>query len=158
VIELKRIEKADLNFIKNIRNKYKQFLRQKWDINEYEQEQWFLSCKDHIFYTVFEYNNIIGVAGLTYPDWISRKVELSFITENYVDERSKEIEKKMLEIAFLELNFLKVFVEIYSNDLQKKEYLEKNGWIKEGEISNTYYNNDEYHNSLFYAKYRSVKL
>jgi len=153
VIELKPLEEKDIYAVKSWRNKYYRFLRQYKLMSDKQQFDWFinLDVEKHIYYSVFEKNKIIGCVGFTYIDWRNNICELSFITENYVDVRSKKIIELSLDIVFNTWGLNKVWVMIYDIDIKKKELLEKMHFLLDGTLRKDYYANGNYGNSLIYS-------
>jgi RimJ/RimL family protein N-acetyltransferase len=174
MIEYKPIEENDLKEMIEFRNKHYQYLRQWKLLSLYEQTQWYknLDRNRHLFYKVdlSNYENIyfIGVPepkvikhiikyyiGFTYIDWVNRVVELSFITDTYIDDNTRDILDSMTEYAFNNLNMYKVFIEIYDFDLMKKKLLEKTDFKKECELIDNVWYKGKYHNSIRYYLIRA---
>jgi len=167
-LEFKAIEEADLKEMIEFRNKHYQYLRQWKLLSLYEQMQWYknLDRNRHLFYKakIFDYKNPLTIndnqdlikniknyyIGFTYIDWVNRILELSFITDTYIDDNAIYILDSMTEYAFNNLNMHKVFIEIYDFDLQKKELLEKTNFKKECELIDTVWYKGKYHNSIRY--------
>jgi RimJ/RimL family protein N-acetyltransferase len=158
MISLRQVEYADLKKIKEWRNKYCEFFRQTKLLNNLDQENWLESLGTdqsreykNVMFSVCENNILIGVCGLTNIDWKNKSAELSFITENYTDDRCFEIIDKLLEWCFNNYGLHSAWVEIYSNDNHKKKFLAKYGFIKTGYKKDTYYWHGRYWNSIFYC-------
>lgn len=147
----RRLEERDLRQIADIRNKHIKYLRQKWMLSEREQKDWFINdSQKHGLWYVWEnnYYELCGVFGLTYIDWQSRKVELSFITKDYVNESSGQMVLEALKIAFNELNMNKVWVEIYEFDQTKWDLLVQLGFSQDGILRENYYWDGKWHSSI----------
>jgi RimJ/RimL family protein N-acetyltransferase len=152
LIEFIGVEKNHLEYFMNLRNKYKKYLRQSKILSMKDQCEWYENNKD-LIYTVIDENKVIGAAGFTYIDYINKKAELSFITENYIDERSSSILVMLQYIGFNELNFNKLWVEIYDFDTSKEKILIDCGFKKEAVLKDTYFH-ENYHDSYIYTKFR----
>ncbi len=147
----RRLEERDLRQVADIRNKHIKYLRQKWMLSEREQKDWFINeSQKHGLWYVWEnnYYELCGVFGLTYIDWQSRKVELSFITKDYVNEASGQMVLEALKIAFNELNMNKVWVEIYEFDQTKWDLLVRLGFSQDGILRENYYWDGKWYSSI----------
>lgn len=147
----RRLEERDLRQVADIRNRHIKYLRQKWMVSEREQKDWFVNdSQKHGLWYVWEnnYYELCGVFGLTYIDWQSRKVELSFITKDYVNESSGQMVLEALKIAFNELNMNKVWVEIYEFDQTKWDLLVRLGFSQDGILRENYYWDGKWYSSI----------
>jgi RimJ/RimL family protein N-acetyltransferase len=154
MIKLIPLERKDINIIRELRNKYYKYLRQPYEVSRETQDKWYDNLKDHIYFCIEHEYKIVGAVGFTYPDWINRKVELSFISTNYIDNYTDEVLKESLKKIFNELNFNKVFIVIYEFD-PKKDLLEKAGFHIEAILKEDYYFDGRYWESYIYSMLRS---
>lgn len=161
MITFRQVEKKDLPLIKEWRNKYFEYFRQSKFLNDVDQEEWIKSIGTdnsreykNIMFAVIPgglTNKIIGICGLTNIDWKNKNAELSFITENYVDDRCFEILDRLLYWCFNNYGLHTAWVEIYGNDSHKKKLLAKYGFKRTGYKKDNYYWHGRYWNSLFYC-------
>jgi RimJ/RimL family protein N-acetyltransferase len=115
----------DLSYIVQLRNSYIRFLRQKKLLTMIDQRKWY---EDYIkddtnYYFLAEkpINNIIirGVIGLTHIDWINRHSELSFISDNYIDDDLYDCVFDFINYAFNDLDVNKIYNQVYEFDTKK---------------------------------------
>ena len=142
---IKRLEKEDLQKIKDIRNQYLMYLRQSVELNQLDQERWYESTNDRYF-SIFDekepYNgygvsqeNLVGAVGITNIDLVSRKAELSLITENYADPiYAQSGLEYIMKYSFEDLNLHKLYITIYEYDYKKIELFENNRFFKEATL------------------------
>ena len=122
---IRAITENDLSYIVQLRNKYIKFLRQKKILTMKDQCKWFKNYnkddKNYYFLTEIPINNIIirGVIGLTDINWIDKHCELSFISDNYIDDDLYHCVFDFINHAFNDLDFNKIYNEVYEFDTKK---------------------------------------
>jgi len=152
MIHLKPVEEEHLEPFKNWRNDLMKYFRQDRLINHLGQKDWYESMNGYcIMYSIYEYEELIGCAGLTYLDWTNRQAELSFyIGGVYCDYRTSQIIYKLLQEAFDRYGMKRAWAEIYDYD-PKCEYLISSGLVKEAEMRSTKYSDGKWHDSYIYS-------
>jgi len=162
-IGLRAIEKEDLEQLRIWRNNpsLRRFFRETNEINTFNQNKWFESISDksslNKMFSIVELktNKLLGACGLCYIDWINRSADFSIYIgyQNiYINDKySVDAGKLMIDYSFKVLNLHRLWVEIYSIDIKKKEYFEKLGFKFDGEFRETYWYNNKWYNSLFYS-------
>lgn len=162
-VGLRAIEKEDLVQLKNWRNntEFRKFFREVNELNDFNQNKWFESicAKDSInkmFAIVkLDTNELMGVSGLCYIDWVNRSADFSIYIgykDLYIDEvYAIDAAKVMKTYAFDVLNLHRLWAEIYSIDEKKKVFFDTLGFKLDGELKETYWYKNQWHNSLFYS-------
>ncbi len=162
-IGLRAIEKDDLVKLMDWRNKpeLRKFFRETDEINIAKQERWFamINAKDSI-YKMFaiiklDSNELIGACGFCYIDWVNRSAEFSIYIGYdgiYIDDKyAIQAGKLMQEYGFNVINLHRLWAEIYSIDEQKKSFFNTLGFTLDGVCRETYWYNNNWHNSLYYS-------
>lgn len=162
-IHLRAIEKADLSQLMQWRNKpeFRKYFRETSEINLAKQNQWFDMINSansiHKMFAIVESetNLLIGACGLCYIDWINRSADFSiYIGHNdiYIDKKfAIEAAELMIDYGFNILNLHRLWAEIYSIDEAKKSFFKSLSFKLDGELRQTYWHNNKWHNSLFYS-------
>jgi len=162
-IGLRAIEKKDLPQLMKWRNNptLRKYFRETAEINQVNQEKWFNSINEKnsinkMFAIVkLDSNELMGACGLCYIDWVNRSADFSIYLgydDLYIDDLyAIEAAKLMREYAFSILNLHRLWAEIYSIDEDKKKFFNKLGFKLDGELRDTYWYNNQWHNSLFYS-------
>lgn len=162
-VGLRAVEKDDLIHLKNWRNnsEFRKFFREVNELNDLNQNNWFeaISSKGSInkmFVIVkLDTSELLGVCGLCYIDWINRSADFSIYIgykELYIDDfYAIEAGKIMRNYAFNILNLHRLWAEIYSIDEKKKVFFDTLGFKLDGELKETYWYNNKWHNSLYYS-------
>lgn len=156
---IRQLEKRDLYKVAELRNKHIKYLRQNKWLTLNDQEKWFENTKDQYFIieepdVMFAElsNRTCGVVGLTQVDWISRKAELSLITENYIIESYATAAMEfILDYGFNQLNLHKIFFTVYEFDDRKIKLIENHGMRADAIIRDEYYYNGQYYSLLIYS-------
>lgn len=163
-IGLRAIEKVDLLPLMTWRNKpeLRKFFRETDEINITNQEKWFesISKKDsiHKMFAIvkLDTNELIGACGLCYLDWVNRSADFSIYLgyqDLYIDDiYAIEAAKLMIDYGFNILNLHRLWAEIYSIDEAKKKFFNQLNFNLDGELRETYWYNNKWHNSLFYSR------
>ena len=117
-MQLRAIERTDLEQLRDWRNAMKANFREYRTLNMDNQRQWWESLTNdrRTMMWLIEHDNIpVGVCGWTYIDWVHRHAELSI----YVEPGSQgqgigaQVLEELHRIAFDELNLHRVYLECY---------------------------------------------
>ena len=167
---LRAIEKYDLPQLMEWRNRpeLRKFFREVNEINSINQEKWFNSINDKnsinkMFAIVkIDTNELLGACGLCYIDWVNKSADFSIYIgyDNLYIDKDYAIEsgKLMKDYGFNVLNLHRLWAEIYSLDNIKKEFFDVLGFKLDGELRQTYWYNNQWHNSLFYSLLSSDEI
>ena len=162
-VGLRAVEESDLKTLLDWRNnpKFRKFFREYRELNYYQQFQWFKNkvnadnCTSMFSIIDLDRNNLVGVCGLCYINWINRSADLSIYIgkdDLYIDSKyALDSANALINYGFKELNLHRIWTEIYSFDLQKIKFLEAIGFSLEGRHRQTYYYDGEWLDSLFYG-------
>ena len=162
-VGLRAIETEDLPQLMAWRNKpeLRQYFRETNEINMFKQKQWFeMINKKESLHKMFaivklDSNELMGVCGLCYIDWINSSADFSIYLgyDNlYIDDLyALEAAKLMREYAFQTLNIHRLWAEIYDIDTKKKRFFHTLGFTHDGTLRDTYWHENSWHNSLFYS-------
>lgn len=155
-IGLRAIEKSDLGKLKDWRNKteFRKNFREFKELNDFDQDVWYEKiCKsknDYMFGIIeLKNNELIGVCGLTYIDWIIRSADFSFYIgkDNLYIEDSLSLDASLclIKYGFEILNLNKIWMELYEFDSKKLNFFQNNfGFSVDGKLR---------HNCFFEGKY-----
>ena len=106
-------------------------------------------------------NELMGASGLCYIDWINRSADFSIYLgyqDMYIDEKyAIEAAYLMRDYGFDVLNLHRLWAEIYSIDLLKKNFFKTLGFTLDGVFRETYWYEKKWHDSLFYSLLSSDK-
>ena len=162
-VNLRAIERVDLPQLMRWRNKaeFRKYFRETSEINIAKQNQWFDMINSvnsiHKMFAILDSdsNKLIGACGLCYIDWINRSADFSiYIGHNdlYIDNKyAVEAAELMIDYGFNVLNLHRLWAEIYSIDEAKKTFFDIINFKLDGELRQTYWHNNKWHNSLFYS-------
>ncbi|MEA3352848.1 MAG: GNAT family protein [Campylobacterota bacterium] len=162
-VGLRAIEKDDLQQLMQWRNKteLRKYFREADEINSTNQQRWFESISDKnsinkMFAIIdLETDQLMGACGLCYLDWVNRSADFSiYIGYNdiYIDDKyAIDAANVMIKYGFGILNLHRLWAEIYSIDEPKKNFFNKLGFTLDGEFRQTYWYDNQWHNSLFYS-------
>lgn len=144
------LREQDILSIKDWRNAQLDVLRQKRELTNEDQEQYYHKIVQPTFthpaplQILFSYllnGECIGYGGITNIDWDSKRVELSFlldnnrVTDNEVYEKEFSIFITLIkQLVFDELQFNRIYTETYDIRSFHISILEKNGFVFEGRM------------------------
>jgi len=160
---LRAIEKEDLPQLMKWRNnpELRKFFRETNEINSLNQNKWFEMVNDkysiHKMFAIVEKdtNELLGACGLCYIDWINRSADFSIYLgykDLYIDDKyALDAAKSMIAYGFNILNLHRLWAEIYSIDEKKQFFFNTLNFRLDGELRETYWYNQQWHNSLFYS-------
>ena len=152
-VNLRAIEYVDLKLIQKWRNmpSIQPFVREFREMNMSNIEKWYdsiINNKEFLFFIIEDLDKTpIGVAGLTYVDFINKHADLhlGLYEKPWGDflygTASIEI---LLDYGFSYINLNKIYAEIYSIDIDKLELFERNKFKKDAVLREHYYYNGKY--------------
>lgn len=162
-VELHHLEK-----IRKWRNNQINILRQSKKITKTEQFKYYnkniIKNKksinpDNIIFTIYYDNKFIGYGGLVHISWMNKRAELSFLLNEKIKVHSKNFKiifsdffTLVKTISTLELNLTKITTETFSHRKKMLNYLEQNGFIKEG-LLKKHYKKLNYVDSILHSFY-----
>ncbi len=165
-LSLRAIEKKDLQTIQAWRNdeNLRRYFREYRDFSMSQLEKWY---DNMIFDNRFEFfiiehdSNPIGVAGITYIDWVNRHADVHF----YIGEGGEWIDKKhspeafnlILDYGFDILNLNKIWAEIYEIDFKKLKFFKDNGFSIDANLREHYYYKGKYYTSHLLSLLKSER-
>jgi RimJ/RimL family protein N-acetyltransferase len=165
-IAIRSIEESDLPLVQSWRNNYKisRYFREYREFSMIQEEQWY---NDMIVDNRFEMfvivdcisDEVIGVTGLTYIDWVNRHADVHF----YIGKDEVWIDKKyapkaieiIIKYGFGILNLNKVWAEVYEIDKLKLIFLKKTGFNIDANLREHYFYQGKYYTSHILSLLRS---
>jgi RimJ/RimL family protein N-acetyltransferase len=162
-LNVRQLEEYDLPQAADLRNEYIQFLRQSKFLNLNDQVEWFRNENNFYFVLendcngrVIEENVIYGIAGLTLIDMVSKKAEISLITNQYIAKKYADpLIKHILQYGFDILGLNKIYSTVYEYDKLKQKLWKSLKWNFDGEIRDEIYYKNQYHSLLHYSILKS---
>ncbi|EDM37188.1 Acetyltransferase [Pedobacter sp. BAL39] len=149
---LRGLEREDLLLLRDWRNKphFRKNFREHKELSLFHQEAWYnktmASSNDYMFGIVDLHDQqLVGVGGLLYINWILRSADFSFYIgkdDLYVDEHyAPDAIESMLKYGFEELNLNKIWMELYEFDTAKFDlFTEHFGFSLDGRLrQNAFY-------------------
>jgi len=142
------VQKEHIEAIRQWRNAQITILRQRRQISELEQINYFekniwpsmlLSEPNNILVSFLNHEKLIGYGGLVHTSWSDKRAEVSFLLD---PERStneltyakdfQQYFRMIKRIAFVNLKLNKLFTETFDIRPKHIELLEKSGFVREG--------------------------
>jgi len=163
LVGLRAIERADLAQLMQWRNEpnLRKFFRETNELNSSNQAKWFdsiinINSTNKMFAIIkLESNELMGACGLCYIDWVNKSADFSIYLgyeDLYIDEvYAVEAANLMKNYGFSVLNLHRLWAEIYSIDDKKKIFFNSLGFKLDGKFRETYWFDNEWHDSLFYS-------
>ena len=157
-VGLRAIEPKDLNVIlqwRNNENLRKNF-REYREFSLLQINKWYESMiQDHKFemFIIFdlETNESIGVAGITYVDWVNRHGDVHFYIgkgEAWIDKvYAPKAINLVLDYGFNIMNLNKLWAEIYEIDVKKLNFFKQLGFKVDANLRDHYYYKGTYYTS-----------
>jgi len=161
------MRKEDIFLIKQWRNEQMEVLRQnelltdEKQLNYYKQvvtPSFSQSQPKIILFSYLHNNRCIGYGGLTNIDWLSKRVELSFLleTKRVTDPAQYELDfthfiTLMKKVVFDDLDFNRIFTETFAFRQAHISILEKNGFHFEGKMKQHVMINGQFVDSLLHG-------
>jgi RimJ/RimL family protein N-acetyltransferase len=159
-LHFRPVEEYDINLIQKWRNnkKIQPFVREHRELSTKHITSWLQntlsSDKFEFFIIENENNSPIGVAGLTYIDWVSKNadIHLAIYAEDWIDEKyAPKALKVMLEYGFKHLNLHRIYAEVYEIDSKKLNFFISNGFTLDGVLREHHYYNGKYIDSHIFS-------
>tara|TARA_Y100000034_G_C6845447_1_gene382952 strand:- start:562 stop:1125 length:564 start_codon:yes stop_codon:yes gene_type:complete len=156
-VGIRAMEKEDLPLVQKWRNtpNFRKFFREYRELSMVHKASWFDNMIKDDRFCMFMIEDIndsnsipIGVAGLTYIDWVNRHADVHFyIAKNgvWIDNfyAPKAIEL-VLDYGFNSLNMNKLWAEVYEIDLKKLEFYKLLGFKIDASLRDHYFFKGKY--------------
>lgn len=157
-IGIRAIEVEDLPLLQKWRNNenLRKYFREYRDFSLAQKKTWYDSMIKSPNFEMFiivdiKNNESIGVAGLTYIDWVNRHADVHF----YIGKEGKWIDnvyspvamKLILNYGFYTLNLNKLWAEIYEIDTEKLQFFGDLGFSIDASFREHYYYQGKYYTS-----------
>ena len=149
------------------RNEQMYHLRQSEPLKNRSQEIYFkeivsklfeLDKPSQILFSFMKNDVLIGYGGLVHINWLDKNAEISFLMNTELEKLSFSfLWRKYLEliekVSFNDLKFKKIYT--YAFDLRPQIYtiFENSGFIKEAELKNHCYFNNEFRSVIIHSKF-----
>lgn len=165
-IGLRKIERADLDILKEWRNRqeYRKHFREYRELNSDDQLKWYerfvMNDPGTLMFAAIDLktNDMVGACGLCYINWVQRNADLSlYIGKDniYIDTDEDgyawDSMKVLFRYAFEELNLHKIWTEIYVIDERKKKLFENFGMNQDAILRDNYFYKGKFINSYIYT-------
>lgn len=167
VFSIVPLREEDIFLIKNWRNSQMDVLRQKVELTDSGQLNYFNNAvkplfsqlyPNQILFSYLKDDQCIGYGGLTNIDWESKRAEMSFLL-NIEHVKNNELYEKEFSIfiylikrvLFEDLNFNRIFTETYDIRSLHISILEKNGFLLEGRMREHIQINNKFVDSLIHG-------
>jgi RimJ/RimL family protein N-acetyltransferase len=163
---LRCISESYIEDIRKWRNKQTDILRQKKIISKLEQQNYFKKNifndmgrkPKNILFAIFYDEIFIGYGGLVHISWGDMRAEISFLLDPKISHAKKKYEiifsnylYLIKSIAFESLALNKIFTETFKFRTRHINILEKNKFVKEGELSQHNRINNNFINSVIHG-------
>ncbi len=164
-IGIRAIEESDLGTIQKWRNDstIRRYFREHRELSLFQKNNWYQKmilspCFEMFVIEDIELKNnfddeptIVGVAGITYIDWLNRHGDVHF----YIGKNSAWIDKKyspeaiylILNYGFNVLNLNKLYAEVYEIDKKKLKFFKKMGFKVDASLREHYFFEGKYYTS-----------
>lgn len=157
-VGIRAIEKSDLPLIQSWRNndEIRRYFREYREFSMTQKENWYEGMlKDNRFEMFamvdISASKVVGVAGLTYIDWVNRHADVHF----YIGEEGAWIDdvyapkafKVILDYGFGIMNLNKLWAEIYEIDVKKLAFFQNNGFQIDASLREHYFYKGKYYTS-----------
>mgnify|MGYP005664675115 FL=1 len=154
-ITIRAMERSDLEIVHKWRNNpyFRQFFREHRDLTMDHKISWFekMNSDDRFYMFVIECiksRDVIGVAGLTYIDWVNRHADVHF----YIGKDNKWIDdyyspgaiSALIDYGFKTINMNKLWAEVYEIDNKKLDFYKGLGFKIDASLREHYYHNGKY--------------
>lgn len=143
------IERTDLPILRDWRNALMRNFRQWRYLSLENQEAWFKaisSSNEHVMLAFEENHALLGVVGLTYINWQTRKAEVSiYIGPEHQGKGHGEVALAMLlDYGFKNLGLHRIFGEIFEFNQPNIELFTKLGFKLEGTMREAHFDDGRY--------------
>lgn len=157
-IGLRAIERSDLTLLQKWRNSdnLRPFFREYRELPFELLDEWYTSILQDRTFEMFciidlKIKKSVGVAGLTYIDFVNRHADLHFYIgddESWIDrDYAHRIFPVLLEYGFNTMNLNKLWAEVYEIDLKKLDFFQAFGFQIDGCLREHYYFKGKYYTS-----------
>tara|TARA_B100002051_G_C16603306_1_gene569227 strand:- start:333 stop:866 length:534 start_codon:yes stop_codon:yes gene_type:complete len=157
-IGIRSIEFDDLSIIQKWRNNenIRKYFREYREFSLSQKQTWYekmLSDNNFEMFVIIDCNadEIIGVTGLTYIDWINRHADVHFYigkNELWIDEEySPDAFSIILKYGFEILNLNKIWAEVYEIDNLKLSFLKNYNFQIDASLREHYFFEGNYYTS-----------
>ena len=165
-IGIRAVEKSDLLLIQSWRNdeSLRQYFREYRDFSITQKENWYNNMITDNRFEMFVIKDCsndvsIGVAGITYIDWVNRHGDVHFYIgkdSEWIDRKySPEAIKIILAYGFNTLNLNKLWAEIYEIDTKKLDFFQSLGFKIDASLREHYFYKGKYYTSHILSLLRS---
>jgi len=152
IIGIRAMERSDLPLVQAWRNNsyFRQFFREYRELSMDHKIMWFDKMTNDDKFCMFmiedisdSQSTIIGVAGLTYIDWVNRHADVHF----YIGKEAEWIDsfyapkaiKLILNYGFDALNMNKLWAEVYEIDSKKLKFYQELGFNVDASLREHYF-------------------
>jgi RimJ/RimL family protein N-acetyltransferase len=157
-VGLRAIEPSDLPLVLEWRNNedLRKYFREYREFSLPQITDWYQSMIKNNNFEMFiivdiKTNDSIGVAGITYIDWVNRHGDVHFYIGKdgaWIDEvYAQEAFPLILEYGFNILNLNKIWAEIYEVDTKKLNFFKNNGFKIDANLRDHYFYKGTYYTS-----------
>ena len=166
-LTLMPIQPDHIELIRQWRNAQIDVLRQSEPITEKQQVEYFNKhiwpdmkekYSKNILLSILEDNILIGYGGLVHIAWEHKRAEVSFllrpdytVNPNIYSRYFSIFLPLIKKLAFSELSFQRIYTETYANRLTHISILEKEGFVREGELRKHVITNGKAENLLMHG-------
>jgi RimJ/RimL family protein N-acetyltransferase len=167
-VKLRPIELSDLPVIKSWRNdtSLMRYFREYRFFSDTQKEDWYnkMIKDDRFEFFIIEckYGKPIGIAGITYIDWVNRHADVHFYIgdeSQWIDDiYSDEAFEIILKYGFNNLNLNKLWAEIYEIDNKKLDFFQRKGFLIDANLREHYFYNGKYYTSHILSLLRNEKM
>lgn len=166
IVGLRKIEKADLDLLKEWRNRdqFRKHFREYRELNSDDQLKWYerfvMNDPGTLMFAVVDRKSgeMVGACGLCYINWVQRNADLSLYIgkdDIYIDTGEDgfawDAMTVLFRYAFEELNLHKIWTEIYVIDERKKKLFDSFGMNQDAVLRDNYFYQGAYINSYIYS-------
>jgi diamine N-acetyltransferase len=156
-VGIRAMEKGDLPLVQAWRNNsyFRQFFREYRELSLDHKIDWFDKMINDDKFCMFMIEDVsdphldpIGVAGLTYIDWVNRHADVHFYIgkdDGWIDKHyAPKAIKLILGYGFNTINMNKLWAEVYEIDLKKLRFYKKLGFNVDASLREHYFFEGKY--------------
>jgi len=155
---LRAIELEDLDIIQKWRNSesIRRYFREYREFSMEQKRDWYNKMIHDKRFEMFileesSRQSLLGVAGLTYIDWVNKHADLHFyigIDDKWIDKEYSPLGVSiLLDYAYGILNLNKVWVEVYEIDKLKLDFFQSLGFKIDANLREHYFYKGKYYKS-----------
>lgn len=159
-VKLAQLERAYLLKMRDWRNddELRSRTREYSLLNMVNQEDWFEKVsrdRNNEMFAIHYKTGFIGICGLCYIDWVSRKAEVSiYIGDKHYQHKGIQALQLLKNKAFDEYNLRRLWAEVYAFNEYNIQLFEEGGFVYEGRLRHHVFKLGKYHDSLMYGLLR----